>query len=80
MSGKVVVAEATEALYVKHGTKAAKVTCDDGEGLQTDVIQLLPDQLSPFFSAYVHIRIEAGRVKVLLNDALGVDHPLATEE
>lgn len=74
--GTVIVTQVTDSLYVKHGTSSAKVQCDTGEGIRTINLALEPTSESPWHSAWVHLYVEQGQIKLELEDSAGTVHPV----
>lgn len=74
--GTETITEATDYIYVEHGTSSCKVACGTDAGLVTDSITLAPTQLSPYFSAWALVRVESGSVRLELVDSAGEVHPV----
>lgn len=78
--GSPTVEEVSDAIYVNHGTKAIKVSADADEGVTTGNIALVSTVADRYYSFWVGLRVEAGKVRVSMFDSLGVEHPVGVEK
>jgi hypothetical protein len=75
INGAETVAEETNEIYTLHGGKAAKVSCDADQGIETIDLDITPEDLSPYFSISAYLRCESGSVRVEVVDSLNNVYP-----
>jgi len=73
------ITEVTDAQYVRHGTSSAKVQANTDDGIEVDV-SIQPTQRSPYYSMYVNMYVESGRVRLTLEDGNGTVWPTGEEQ
>ena len=78
--GSASIQEVTEAAYINHGTKSIQVSAATGDGIRTDEITLASTLSERYYSFWVGLRVESGKVRVYMRDAAGVDHPVGVEK
>ena len=80
ITGNETLSLTTAGIHVYNGTHSLKVVCPSvGDGVQTFDIDILPDSITPYFSATAAITIDVGRVRMYLLDNNGNKYPKANE-
>lgn len=73
------IAEVTDAQYVRYGTSSAKVTANAGDGIELEV-SIQPTARNPYYSMYVNMYVESGRVRLTFVDGNGTEWPTGEEQ
>lgn len=73
------ITEVTDPQYVRYGTSSAKVEASAGLGISADVT-LQPTQRNPYYSCYVNLYVESGRIRVTMVDGAGTEWPTGEEQ
>ncbi|HMB89469.1 MAG TPA: hypothetical protein VKP65_01395, partial [Rhodothermales bacterium] len=74
------ITEVTDAQYVRYGTSSAKVVANTGQGICTSTMVIRPTERNPYYSCYVNLYVESGRIRITLLDANGTEWPTGEEQ
>ena len=74
--GSPVLAQNTDTFRYSHGTAALKVTANTGEGVRTLALRIPKDETRRYFSVWLALSLESGRVRMeLVNVLTGQTYP-----